>query len=140
MSNTIHRQTEKPQTRAAAAQRPPAPPRDIKLSENARVVLEKRYLLRGPDGQPAETVAEMFWRVAYHVALAEEVWGGDVFATAAQYYDLLTSLKFFPNSPTFTGAGRRLSVFGELQTSAKGFLEAYVFFTALVFVRRRPLA
>jgi ribonucleoside-diphosphate reductase alpha chain len=108
MSNTTQNQLEKTKSRAAAAPRPPAPPTDVKLSDNARVVLEKRYLRRGPDGQPAETIAEMFWRVAYHVASAEVTWGGDVLATAQQYYDLLTSLKFFPNSPTFTGAGTPL--------------------------------
>ncbi|NIV21288.1 MAG: ribonucleoside-diphosphate reductase, adenosylcobalamin-dependent, partial [Gammaproteobacteria bacterium] len=35
-------------------------------------------------------------------------WGGDVAAAAATFYDLLTSLRFLPNSPTFTGAGTPL--------------------------------
>ncbi len=100
-------QTQADKTAALAA-RPPAPVRAIRLSDNARVVLEKRYLRRGPDGKPAETIAEMFWRVAWHVALAEAEWQGDVAATAEKYYDLLTSLQFFPNSPTFTGAGTPL--------------------------------
>jgi hypothetical protein len=43
----------------------------IQLTENARIVLQKRYLRRGEDGKPAETEHQMFWRVAYHVALAE---------------------------------------------------------------------
>jgi ribonucleoside-diphosphate reductase alpha chain len=88
--------------------RPPAPSRAIKLADNARVVLEKRYLRRGADGQPAETIPEMFWRVAWHIASAEQEWGGDVPAAAEAFYDLLTSLKFFPNSPTFTGGGTPL--------------------------------
>jgi ribonucleoside-diphosphate reductase alpha chain len=50
----------------------------------------------------------MFWRVAYHVAKAEETWGGDVMQRAVEFYHLLTSKKFFPNSPTFTGAGTPL--------------------------------
>ena len=109
MPNKTYSQAEAPQAQAAsAAPRPPAPPLDIRLSDNARVVLEKRYLRRGPDGQPAESIAEMFWRVAYHVALPEAAWGGDVVAVATQYFELLTSLKFFPNSPTFTGAGTPL--------------------------------
>ena len=109
MPSKIQSQVEKPQTQPAGdSPRPPAPPREIKLSDNARVVLEKRYLRRGPDGQPAESIAEMFWRVAYNVALPEAAWGGDVTAIATQYYELLTSLKFFPNSPTFTGAGTPL--------------------------------
>nr|BAL53207.1 ribonucleoside-diphosphate reductase alpha chain [uncultured Chloroflexota bacterium] len=80
----------------------------VELTENARQVLTKRYLRRGDDGKPVETVEEMFWRVAWHVARVEEQWGADVMARAMQYYHLLTSKKFFPNSPTFTGAGTPL--------------------------------
>src|SRR5512144_2038026 len=73
------------------------------LTDNARQVLMKRYVRRGEDGKPAETVEEMFWRVAYHVAKVEEQWGGDVQKRTVEYYHLLSSKKFFPNSPTFTG-------------------------------------
>ena len=87
----------------------PAPPqRDIQLTDNARTVLEKRYLRRGDDGQSVETISEMFWRVAYNVALAETESGNDPLPVAEQFYDLLTNLEFFPNSPTFTGAGTPL--------------------------------
>ncbi len=44
------------------------------LTENAQQVLVRRYVRRGDDGQPAESVEEMFWRVAYHVAKAEETY------------------------------------------------------------------
>jgi ribonucleoside-diphosphate reductase alpha chain len=85
--------------------------RHIPLTDNARTVLERRYLRRGEDGKPVETEQEMFWRVAYHIAKAEEELGGDeaqVEAWARKFYDLLTNLRFFPNSPTFTGAGTPL--------------------------------
>jgi ribonucleoside-diphosphate reductase alpha chain len=78
------------------------------LTDNARQVLMKRYVRRGEDGKPAETVEEMFWRVAYHVAKVEEGWGADVQKRTIEYYHLLSSKKFFPNSPTFTGAGTPL--------------------------------
>ena len=78
------------------------------LTDNARQVLERRYVRRGDDGKPAESVEEMFWRVAYHVAKVEKDWGGDVIARSTEYYHLLVSKKFFPNSPTFTGAGTPL--------------------------------
>src|SRR5689334_25216577 len=78
------------------------------LTENARKVLMKRYVRRGDDGKPAENVEEMFWRVAYHVAKVEEQWEADVQQRAEEYYHLLSSKKFFPNSPTFTGAGTPL--------------------------------
>lgn len=84
------------------------PRRPIELSENARIVLEKRYLRRGADGKPCETIEEMFWRVAWHVAEPQTRYGGDRQAVAEQYYELLTEKRFFPNSPTFTGAGTPL--------------------------------
>jgi ribonucleoside-diphosphate reductase alpha chain len=76
----------------------------VVLSHNARIVLEKRYLRRGPDGKPCETVEEMFWRVAGYVAQAEAEFGGDVTEKAKAFYEILSGLRFFPNSPTFTGA------------------------------------
>lgn len=60
-------QVEKPDQTRVYGQRPPLE-RGIDLSENARTVLEKRYLRKGPDGKPVETIEEMFWRVAWHVA------------------------------------------------------------------------
>ena len=89
----------------------PPLPKDLpraQLTDNARQVLMKRYVRRGDDGKPAETVEEMFWRVAYHVARVEEEWGADVHARTVEYYHLLSSKKFFPKSPTFTGAGTPL--------------------------------
>jgi ribonucleoside-diphosphate reductase alpha chain len=80
----------------------------ITLSENSREVLRRRYLRKGLDGKPIETPAQMFYRVARHLAAAAERFGGDVEATTRRYYDLLSSLRFFPNSPTFTGAGTPL--------------------------------
>ena len=86
----------------------PAGIEQVDLSENARQVLIRRYVRRGRNGKPAESVEEMFWRVAYHVAKVEEAWGQDVIQRARQFYDLLTTKCFFPNSPTFTGAGTPL--------------------------------
>ena len=80
----------------------------VNLTDNARQVLLKRYVRRKPDGSPAETVEEMFWRVAYHIAAVETKWGVNTDALARKYYTLLTSKAFFPNSPTFTGAGTPL--------------------------------
>jgi ribonucleoside-diphosphate reductase alpha chain len=82
--------------------------REIPLSDNALTVLRKRYLLRGPHGEPAETPAQMFWRVARVVAAPDAEYGGDARTTAREFYELLTSFRFMPNSPTFTGAGTPL--------------------------------
>ncbi len=88
----------------------------VELTENARKVFMRRYVRRGEEGQPIETVEETFWRVAYHVAAAEEHWvdpdsgaGSEtVIETARDFYQLLSGRRFFPNSPTFTGAGTPL--------------------------------
>lgn len=80
----------------------------ISLSDNSIQVLTKRYVRRGADGAPSETIDEMFWRVAYNVALAEKKFSGDVMETAKTFYKLLSLKQFFPNSPTFTGAGTPL--------------------------------
>ena len=80
----------------------------VELTDNARQVFERRYARRGNDGKPGETAEETFWRVAYHIAKVEEKWGGDVFDTTRRFYDLLATRRFFPNSPTFTGAGTPL--------------------------------
>src|SRR5512135_1005366 len=85
--------------------------RAVKLTDNARVVLMKRYVRRGPDGKPVESPEGMFRRVAKAVAEPDRTAEGDaasVEATERAFYHLLTDLRFFPNSPTFTGAGTPL--------------------------------
>lgn len=78
------------------------------VSENAQTVFEKRYLRKGADGKPTEDARGAFWRVAWNVALAEEEFGGDTERVARQFYNLMASFDFLPNSPTFTGAGTPL--------------------------------
>jgi ribonucleoside-diphosphate reductase alpha chain len=108
------------------------------LTDNARQVLMKRYVRRGDDGKPAENVEEMFWRVAYHVAKVEEQWGADVAKRTVEYYHLLSSKKFFPNSPTFTGAGTPL---GQLAACfVQGFFPLPMTWDATARVSSRPCA
>ncbi len=80
----------------------------INLPANAIKVLEKRYLRRDLDGTLLETPAGMFYRLAYHIAQVEEQHAGDAEAMTKVFYDLLTERRFYPNSPTFTGAGTPL--------------------------------
>jgi len=89
---------------------PPLPEgaREVELTENALEVFKRRYLRKGEDGEPVETVRETFWRVAYHVAKVEAKWGADVEKAARPFYNLIASKRFLPNSPTFTGAGTPL--------------------------------
>lgn len=81
---------------------------DVELTDNARQVLIRRYVRRNREGNPAESVEEMFWRVAYHVARVETTWKENELDRTVEFYKLLTRKQFFPNSPTFTGAGTPL--------------------------------
>ena len=80
---------------------------EAQFSENALEVLRRRYLRRNERGEPAETVAGMFHRVAHHIAAAENE-AGTAAEAEARFFTLLAQLRFVPNSPTFTGAGTPL--------------------------------
>jgi ribonucleoside-diphosphate reductase alpha chain len=71
------------------------------LTPNGLEVLTKRYLLKDSDGNPIETVDEMFKRVATHISI-------DSKEDAAVFENIMKHLLFLPNTPTFTGAGTRL--------------------------------
>jgi len=74
------------------------------LSENARTVLERRYLLRDSAGRVVETPEQLFARVAEGIAEVEP--SEELRTTWAQrFYDVMASLRFLPNSPTLMNAG-----------------------------------
>jgi len=79
----------------------------ISFPENARKILEKRYLLKDEKGDLAETAEQMFERIADTMAQPDAPYR-DPELSSIEYYNLLSSKKFFPNSPTFTGAGTPL--------------------------------
>ncbi|HOO25218.1 MAG TPA: vitamin B12-dependent ribonucleotide reductase [Clostridiales bacterium] len=82
----------------------------MKISENAITVLEKRYLIKDDNGNPAEKVEDLFRRVAEAIATADKIHDkkADVKKTADIFYDMMTNLEFLPNSPTLMNAGRPL--------------------------------
>ncbi|MGE5748418.1 MAG: adenosylcobalamin-dependent ribonucleoside-diphosphate reductase, partial [Gemmatimonas sp.] len=84
---------------------------NAELNQNARTVIEKRYLIKDAKGKPTEQPEDMFWRVASTVAEADRRYGAtdeDVTAAATEFYDLMTQRRFEPNSPTLMNAGRPL--------------------------------
>ena len=88
---------------------PPSGP--VTLSQNARTVLAKRYLVKDETGKPVESPEDLFWRVATVVAEADRRYGaseGAVSAVAEEFYALMTQRRFEPNSPTLMNAGRPL--------------------------------
>ncbi|MEI6136355.1 MAG: adenosylcobalamin-dependent ribonucleoside-diphosphate reductase [Chloroflexota bacterium] len=76
----------------------------VALTENARTVLERRYLLRDGAGALAETAEGMLARVAVAIAAAEPTEDARR-AWAQRFYDEMAALRFMPNSPTLMNAG-----------------------------------
>ncbi len=78
----------------------------VTLSDNAIKIMEDRYLLEG------ETPDELFWRVANAIAEAERSFVEDEGSQreiawtnwSTDFYNLMSSLKFLPNSPTLVNA------------------------------------
>ena len=75
----------------------------LELSENARFIIDKRYLWRDDEGNPVEDVKGLFRRVAGAVALGSL--DQDRSDYEMRYYNAMSSLKFLPNSPTIVNAG-----------------------------------
>ena len=81
------------------------------LSENARIVLARRYLKKDEAGQPTEEPETMFWRIARVIAEEDGRYGASdaaVEEVARSFYELMTKGQFEPNSPTLMNAGRPL--------------------------------
>ena len=80
------------------------------IGQNALEVLRRRYLAKDEKGECVETVEQLFRRVALAVAQGETQFDpqADVESRAEDFYQLMTSLRFLPNSPTLMNAGRPL--------------------------------
>ncbi|WP_240432535.1 vitamin B12-dependent ribonucleotide reductase [Rubrobacter indicoceani] len=92
---------------------------DIDLSDNAKAVLARRYLIKNEQGEVLEAPIDMFRRVASNIAEGEyrfkEASGLTDDEARALYersnedfLQMMLSRKFMPNSPTLMNAGREL--------------------------------
>lgn len=85
--------------------------KDLSLTPNALKVLEKRYLKKDEGGKVVETPEDLLRRVARSIASADLQYRKspeEVEALENEFYQMLSSLVFLPNSPTLMNAGRRL--------------------------------
>jgi len=82
----------------------------MQITENARLVLERRYLEKNDRGETVETVEGLFHRVADAIAAADSLYDekADTASLAEEFYRMMTELEFLPNSPTLMNAGRPL--------------------------------
>ncbi len=88
---------------------PPKTP-SLRLSTNALTVLRRRYLAKSPTGAIIERPAQLLWRIASDIALAERLYPirTRLPQAARRFYESMARLEFLPNSPTLMNAGRRL--------------------------------
>jgi len=87
------------------------PNEEISLSNNALIVLEKRYLKKDKKGKVIETPKEMFRRVASNIASPDRAYGKSskqVKQSEDEFYQIMSKLEFLPNSPTLMNAGTPL--------------------------------
>ncbi|MBI4218931.1 MAG: ribonucleotide-diphosphate reductase subunit alpha, partial [Chloroflexi bacterium] len=78
------------------------------ISDNAMVVLNKRYLRKNEKGEVTEDPQGMFRRVANALASVEKQYGtpqADIDEVAERFYRSMASLEYVPNSPTLMNAG-----------------------------------
>jgi ribonucleoside-diphosphate reductase alpha chain len=77
----------------------------IKLSDTAREIIEKRYLLKNDKRDIIETPQQMFKRVAKSVAAVEKNYGKNPLKLEKDFYNMMVDMDFLPNSPTLMNAG-----------------------------------
>jgi ribonucleoside-diphosphate reductase alpha chain len=86
-------------------------PDEVKLEANSITVLERRYLVRDNTRHIIEGPEQMFRRVAKYIAAAEKRYNTPqkkVLELEQEFYEMMASLKFLPNSPTLMNAGTKL--------------------------------
>src|SRR3989338_5573183 len=83
----------------------------LTLSKNALLILEQRYLKKNDKGRVIEKPEDLFRRAAKNIAQADAKYNNsknNVKKTENEFYNLMASLDFLPNSPTLFNAGRKL--------------------------------
>ncbi len=96
----------------------PASPADLiepTLSQNATYIAKTRYSFRDEKGEPIESPKQMFWRIAYYISAADTIYlprrqaghaKNSHLKTAREFYNLMATQKFIPNTPTLVNSGK----------------------------------
>jgi ribonucleoside-diphosphate reductase alpha chain len=82
----------------------------MRFSDNAKMVLERRYLTKDLDGNVVETIEEMFRRVSDFVASGDLIYDkkSKIEELSDRFYEIMINQEFMPNSPTLMNAGKEL--------------------------------
>ena len=75
----------------------------LALTDNARFIIEKRYLKKDKEGNPSEDFVGLFTRISQ--AISQGAPESDRLKYQDKYFEKMSTLKFLPNSPTIVNAG-----------------------------------
>jgi len=79
------------------------------LSSTGEYIARNNYLRRNSKGEVIESPKEMFWRVAHNIAAADLLYSSeDIDKTRKEFYEILVSLDFIPNTPTLANAASEI--------------------------------
>ena len=84
------------------------PLEEVTLSDQAKVILEHRYLLKNTDSEIVESPTDLFIRVAKAVSSIDNDYLSlpvEASLTEKEFFRIMKSLEFVPNSPTLMNAG-----------------------------------
>jgi len=106
--------------------------RTVTLAPQSEVVAKKRYYLKKQNGQIKEDASSLFRRVATEIAAIEGTYGTlnvETKLSAIDFYDIMSSLEFLPNSPTLMNAGTGQGTYSAcfvlpLEDSMEGIMKA----------------
>ena len=104
----------------------------VTLAPQSEVVAKKRYYLKEQNGDVVENASSLFNRVATAIAAIESTYGTlDIESELSrlEFYDMMASLEFLPNSPTLMNAGTGQGTYSAcfvlpLEDSMEGIMKA----------------
>ncbi|MCL5265324.1 MAG: adenosylcobalamin-dependent ribonucleoside-diphosphate reductase [Chloroflexi bacterium] len=79
----------------------------LKLSANAKYILEKRYLQKNEKREVIESPEQLFRRVARNIASVDAMYNprANIARREEEFYQVMANLEFLPNTPTLMNAG-----------------------------------